>query len=324
VPIEIARVRVVDGSMNYADYTFQPHFATGILGLNGSITGLSGRPDARAIVQLDGAVDRYAPVTIRGQVNYFAPFPFTELAISFHNIELTTFSPYSGKFAGYRIDRGKLSLDMSYHIADRRLDASHHVVIDQLELGDRVESPDALAIPVKLAVALLKDRDGVIDLELPVTGSIDDPTFALGEVLWKVFRNLLVKAVTSPFALLGSLGGAGAGEELQFVDFAPGSAALDPLNAAKLGKLRQALASRPALQLDVPLIQTAADAGVLGDDPEALATLAKARADMVQQALIDDAGIDPGRIFVVSASPETPDPPPAGTSDRVRAPLLLH
>jgi outer membrane protein OmpA-like peptidoglycan-associated protein len=257
-------------------------------------------------------------------VNYLAANSFTDLDMTFQNIELTTFSPYSGKFAGYRIDRGKLSLDMNYHIADRRLEARHHVVISQLELGDRVASPEAVSIPVKLAVALLKDREGVIDLELPVTGSVDDPTFALGDVLWTVFRNLLVKAVTSPFALLGSLAGAGEGGELEFVEFAPGSAVLDPADLEKLGKLGQALAARPALQLDIPLVQTAEDAQVLADRPGELANLAKARADVVQQALIDDAGIDPGRIFVVNTVTETANPPPGGAPDRVRAQLLLH
>ncbi len=332
LPLEIATLRIIDGSMNYADYTLNPHFATGIVGLHGSIRGLSGRADARARVELDGEVDRYAPVSIRGQVNYFAANSYTDLAVTFHNIELTTFSPYSGKFAGYRIDRGKLSLDTSYHIVDRRLDARHHLVIDQLELGERVDSAQAVSLPVKLAVSLLKDRDGVIDLDLPVTGSIDDPSFALGKILWKVFVNLLEKAVAEPFALLGKL--AGGGEQLDFIDFAPGSAELDAANVARLAKLRDALAARPALRLDVPLVATAVDAQALAGPngvpapPEQLAALAETRAEMVQKVLLQGTGVEPERIFLVKTDsvPTAPTAivPSAGAIQRVRASLGLH
>jgi hypothetical protein len=334
LPLEIATLRIIDGSMNYADYTLNPHFATGIVDLRGTIRGLSGRAGARAQVVLDGAVDRYAPVTIRGEVNYFAANSYTDLALSFHNLELTTFSPYSGKFAGYRIDRGKLSLDTHYHIVDRRLDARHHLVIDQLELGDRVESAEAVSLPVKLAVSLLKDRDGVIDLELPVTGSIDDPSFALGTIIWKVFVNLLEKAVAAPFALLGKLAGGGGSDALDFVDFAPGSAELDAANAARLGRLREALAARPNLKLDVPLVATAADAQALAAPsgapapPEQLAALAQARAETVQRALVEGSGVEPERLFVVatdpSQDPAPPTEPPTGAIERVRASLSLH
>ncbi len=251
LPVEIRLVRIADGSMNFTDHTLVPSFSTGILEMNGSIEGLSGRPDARAAVKIDGKVDRYAPVSITGVVNYFAASTLTDLDMNFRNLELTTFSPYAGKFAGYRIDKGKLSITTNYRVENLLLNAKHKIVIDQLQLGERVESPDAVSLPLRLAVALLKDRNGVIDLDLPITGSLDDPQFRLAPIIWKMVKNLLTKAVTAPFALLGSL--FGGGDDLQFVDFAPGSALLDETANGKMASLRKALADRPGLNLDVPL-----------------------------------------------------------------------
>ena len=248
----IGTVRIVDSSTNFADYAVQPNFAIAIQQLGGAITGLSSDPAARARVDLEGRVDRYAPVTVTGEVNYLSAESYTDLTAKFSNIELTTFNPYSGKFAGYSIDKGKLSIEASYRIENRQLEAGHHVVLNQLELGDKVDSPDAMSLPLKLAIALLKDRNGVIDLDLPVSGSLDDPEFRVGPIVWKMVVNLLTKIVTAPFALLGSL--FGGGEELALLDFAPGSAALDEAASGKLETLRKGLVERPGLNLDIPAI----------------------------------------------------------------------
>ncbi len=248
--MRIGRVRIVDGATHFADFTVEPSFAVAAQQLAGTITGLSSDPAARAKVEIEGKVDRYAPVTVTGEVNYLAAESFTDLTARFDNIELSTFNPYSGKFAGYIIDKGKLSVLTQYRVENRRLDAQHRIRIDQLELGGKVDSPDALSLPLKLAIALLKDRNGVIDLDLPVSGSVDDPTFRIGPIIWKMFVNLLGKIVTAPFALIGSL--FGGGEELAFLDFAPGSAELDEATRAKLESLRTGLIERPGLRLDVP------------------------------------------------------------------------
>jgi hypothetical protein len=171
--------------------------------------------------------------------------------MNFRNIELSTFNPYSGKFAGYNISKGKLTTDLHYKVDGRKLDAQHHIIVDQLEFGDKTESKDAVSLPVKLAVALLKDRDGVIDLNLPVTGSLDDPKFKLGPIIWKIFVNILEKAVTAPFALLGSL--FGGGPDLQFVDFQPGAAELDPGATEKAHTMVKALNGRPQLKIEIPI-----------------------------------------------------------------------
>ena len=248
----IGLVRVDKASANFADYSLQPNFATGIQELSGTITGVSTNPESRAVVKLDGKVDAYAPVTIEGEVNYLSADAYTDLKLAFDNMELTTFTPYSGKFAGYRIEKGKLSVRLAYHVEDRKLDAQHKIILDQLQLGERVESKDATSLPVRLAVALLKDRNGVIDLDLPVSGSLDDPKFRLGPLIWKVVVNLVTKIVTAPFALLGSL--FGGGEEVNQLTFGPGGAELQGESRARVDSVAKALRERPSLALEVPMV----------------------------------------------------------------------
>jgi hypothetical protein len=177
MPTRIGSILIQDGTADFADHSIQPNFAAQMQGLNGHVVGLSSDPHSRAEVTLNGSVDRYAPVTVSGQVNLLSATAFTDLAIAFRNMELTTFNPYSGKFAGYSITQGKLTTELHYHVENRKLEAQHHIVLDQLEFGAATESKQAVPLPVKLAAALLKDRNGVIDINLPVTGSLDDPNF---------------------------------------------------------------------------------------------------------------------------------------------------
>jgi hypothetical protein len=251
MPVRIKSVAITGGSALFADNSITPSFATGIVDLEGTVTGLSSQADSRAKVKLVGKVDRYAPVDIIGEVNLLAAAKYSDVALNFRNMELTTFNPYSGKFAGYNISKGKLSTELHYKVQNRQLDAQHHIVVDNLEFGDKTDSKDAAPIPIKLAVALLKDRQGVIDLQLPVGGSLDDPQFRLGPIIWKALLGLLTKIVTAPFAALGSL--FGGGEELAYVDFPAGSAELPMNKIEQLGKLSQALVERPQLRLDVPV-----------------------------------------------------------------------
>jgi hypothetical protein len=251
MPIFIKRMALEAGRADFADLSVMPNFATGIQKLEGTVSGLSSKESSRAKVDIHGSVDAFAPVSITGEVNVLSAALYTDLAMSFRNIELSTFNPYSGKFAGYNISKGKLSTELHYKVVGRKLDAQHHIMVDQLEFGDKTESKDAVSLPVKLAVALLKDRDGVIDLNLPITGSLDDPKFSLGPIIWKVFINILEKAVTAPFALLGSL--FGGGPDLQFVDFQPGAAELDPAAGDKARAIAKALTARPQLKIEIPI-----------------------------------------------------------------------
>jgi len=172
---------------------------------------------------------------------------YTDLKASFRNLEMRNLTPYSGKFAGRKIESGKLSLELEYKVLDRKLKGENQIVIDNLKLGERVESKDATSLPLDLAIALLSDSKGVIDLGLPVQGSLDDPQFSMGGLVWKAITNLLTKIVTAPFrALLG-----GSGEEFEAVLFEPGEARLLPPEREKLAKLATALEKRPQLKLAI-------------------------------------------------------------------------
>jgi uncharacterized protein involved in outer membrane biogenesis len=263
IPVRIRSVVIQEGSVDFSDHSVEPNFSATILGLTGGASGLSSDEASRADVKLSGTVDRYAPVDITGRFNLLSAALFTDVAANFHNMELTTFNPYSGKYAGYSISKGKLTTELHYKVENRKLDAQHHIVLDQLEFGAATDSKDKVPLPVRLAAALLKDRHGIIDINLPVRGSLDDPEFRIRPIVWKAFVGLMDKAVTAPFHLLGSL--FGRGEEIAFVDFSPGSATLAADQKDKLETLAKGLIERPQLRLDIPL-QTLAAA-----DDEALA-----------------------------------------------------
>jgi hypothetical protein len=251
MPMSIKKIVFHAGQAHFADLSVQPNFSTGIQNIEGTVLGLSSKTNSRAAVDVHGAVDAFSPVSISGEVNVLSAALYTDLALSFRNMELSTFNPYSGKFAGYNITKGKLTTELHYKVEGRKLDAQHHITVEQLEFGDKTASKDAVSLPIKLAVALLKDRNGVIDLDFPVAGTLDDPTFRLGPLIWKVFVNILEKAVTAPFALLGSL--FGGGPDLQFIDFQPGHAELDPAGTDKVHAVVKALNGRPQLKIDVPI-----------------------------------------------------------------------
>ncbi|WP_458378676.1 DUF748 domain-containing protein [Pseudomonas chlororaphis] len=249
--IHIGQIAINDGSANFADFSLTPNFATAVQQLNGQIGTIDSRQAKPASVDIKGKVDRYAPVTIKGSVNPFDPMAALDIATSFKRVELTTLTPYSGKFAGYRIRKGRLNLDLHYVITNGQLKAENKVVVEQLELGEKVDSPDAVSLPLKLAVALLKDVDGKISIELPVTGDLNNPQFSVMPIVWQTLRNLIVKAAAAPFKLIGGLVAGGGSEDLGSVSFAPGSSDLNPESEAALVKLSNALKERPALRLEI-------------------------------------------------------------------------
>ncbi len=276
-PTSIGLVRLINGTADYADLWIKPSFSIGIQALNGTVKGLSSDPNSRAQIQLDGKVDRYSPLSISGSANLLSAALFTDITMSFKDLDLPVVNPYSGYFAGYKIDKGKLSVDVHYQIDRRQLNAAQHFVVDQLELGEHVDSPEAMHVPLKLAVALLKDRHGVIDLNLPMNGSLDDPKFRIGPIIWKIFLNLIAKAVTAPFALLGHL--FGGGEHPNIVSFAAGSPELDKPAQEQLSSLAKALEERPGLKLDVPIVAApAVDGPILIEKEQHDSLLARAQA----------------------------------------------
>lgn len=264
MPIDIKKIVIEGGTTNFTDYSVAPTFSIGILTLEGSVSGLSTQPKSRATVDLHGKVDAFAPASITGQVNMLSAVLYTDINLDFRNMDLTTFNPYSGKFAGYNIVKGKLTTQLHYKVDGRKLDATHHIIVDQLEFGEKTDSKDAVSLPLKLAVALLKDRNGVIDLDIPVDGTLDDPQFKVGPIVWKVFVTLITKAVTAPFAMLGRL--FGAGPDLQFVDFKPGVAVLDASAEEKTKTVGKALVERPQLKIEIPIsVVPEIDAPALAD-----------------------------------------------------------
>ena len=249
--IHIGGIVINDGSANFADFSLTPNFATAVQQLNGQIGTIDSRQAKPASVDVKGKVDRYAPVTIKGSVNPFDPMASLDIATSFKRVELTTLTPYSGKFAGYRIRKGRLNLDLHYKITKGQLQAENKVVVEQLQLGEKVDSPDAVSLPLKLAIALLKDVDGKISIELPVSGDLNNPQFSVMPIVWQTLRNLIVKAAAAPFKLIGGLVAGGGSEDLGSVSFAPGSSELSKDAEAALVKLSKALKERPALRLEI-------------------------------------------------------------------------
>jgi hypothetical protein len=247
--VTVAQVILQGGTIQFSDYSIQPDFSAKMQDVEGEISGLSSEEGRQAEVNLKGNLGKQAPLVIAGKLNPFPDKLYVDLKVTFKDMDLVPVTPYSGKYAGYTIRKGKLSVDLHYLIVQRELDSLHRISLDQLTLGDRVDSPEATTLPVKLAIALLKDRKGVIELNLPVTGDLSDPEFRVSGVILKILKNILVKAATSPFALLGAI--AGGGEELSYLEFEYGSAAISPPGEEKLAGLAKVLFERPALKMEI-------------------------------------------------------------------------
>ncbi|WP_335900395.1 DUF748 domain-containing protein [Shewanella algae] len=261
--LDIGSIAIKNGSAYFADNSLTPNFASGIEALEGKISHLSSTPGTKASVDIKGKIDKYAPVTLRGEVNPLLEKPYLDLDLVFKSVELTSVNPYSGTYAGYYIDKGQLSLALNYQLEDNQLKGDNHLVIDQLKLGKPSDSDLATSLPITLAIALLQDRHGVIDLGLQVSGDLDSPSFSFGSIVMTAITNVITKAVTAPFSLLAGL--VGSDEELNLVAFQPGIATLDADAEDKLSKLAKALDDRPKLQLSIE------GSVALREDSEALA-----------------------------------------------------
>ena len=252
VPITIGMVKLTKAAATFRDNSVQPSVQTGIFNLNGTIKGLSSKQLARADVDLSGRVGKGASLKIAGTINPLSDDAFTDLTISLGGMDLTAEGPYSRKYVGYGLSKGKLSLDLKYKISQKLLEAENRVVVDQLTFGEKVDSPDATSLPVMLAVALLKDRQGRIDIDLPIRGDLKDPDFKYGKAVISVLLNLLTKIVASPFTLIGSLiPGGGDAEELQYLEFDPGAVAIAATELKKIEAIAKGLEERPGLRLEV-------------------------------------------------------------------------
>jgi hypothetical protein len=239
-----------NASFHFSDQSIEPNCLFGIQQFGGSVKGLSSRPDSRAVVEVHGKVDEVSSFSVTGGVNLLSTDLVVNVAVACKNVDLTPFTPYMEQFGGYPLQRGKLLVDLSYDIARRNLSASNHVVVAGLTLGPHNNNTNATHLPVKLGVALLKDREGNIKLDIPISGSLDSPSFRVMPIVMKVVVNILEKAATSPFTLLGAMFGGG-GEELDYVAFPPGLADIAAPEQEKIVKLATALYERPALHLEI-------------------------------------------------------------------------
>lgn len=248
-PIRLGRIDIKGGNIAFSDRFIKPNYDVNLTGMAGSLVGLSSDPTTIAKLDLGGKVDDAAPVKVTGELNPFRQDSHLDILATVKDFELTGLSSYSGKYVGYGIAKGKLSAELNYKIEQRKLTATNQIFLDQLAFGEKVDSPDALNLPVTLAVSLLKNARGEIDLHLPISGTLDDPQFSVFGLVVKVIVNLVGKAITAPFALLGSV--LGGGEELSQLEFAPGLSRPGEAQKEKLTTLSKALIDRPSLRLDV-------------------------------------------------------------------------
>jgi hypothetical protein len=249
--VNIDRFNIADSEMDFADESLFIPFGTRIHSLEGVVNGLSNKPGARGELALKGAVDEFGEADAQGTVNLLDPTAFMDIAVKFSNVEMRNLTAYSGTFANRKIESGKLSMNLNYQIENQQLNSTNQVIVDKLKLGERVQSPQGRDLPLELAIAILEDRNGRIDLGLPITGNLNDPQFSYGAVVWKAIGNVLTKIVTAPFRALGALFGGSAGEELGKVEFAAGANTLSPSQRESLKKLGEALTTRPNLALTV-------------------------------------------------------------------------
>jgi len=248
-PIKIGTITVQGGTLDFSDRHLKYPFDTTFFNLGGRVSGLSSEANRAADVDLRGNLENHSPLAITGVINPLRGDLYLDLKIAFTDIELSPFTPYANTYLGYSVDKGKLNLDLAYKIDKKVLTSKNKLFIDQFTFGKQVESDKAIKLPVRLAIALLKDRKGEIHLDLPVVGQTDDPKFSIWGVIGQILENLLVKAATSPFALLGSM--FGGGEDFSSVPFAPGSAQLSKAEEGMLLKLARVLQDRPALNLEI-------------------------------------------------------------------------
>jgi len=248
--IRIDAIIVTNAQISFADRSLSPNVNLHIEQAGGIISNLSSEQLQHGDVDLHAAVDGIGPVAITGTINPFSGTLTNHITVAVKDVDLTPTGPYSAKFAGYRIAEGKLNLDLEYELVGKKLSSKNVITLDQFTFGEQVDSPDATHLPVRLAIAILKDRNGKIILDVPVEGSLDDPKFRVGKVVTRAILNILEKVATSPFALVGAIFGGG-GEELGYQEFAPGDATLTADDIKKLDVLAKALYERPGLQMEI-------------------------------------------------------------------------
>ncbi len=292
-PVSVSRIRVDDGVLTFADFSQQPQFSTRMHDLDGVLTGLSSAPGGRAQLQFNAAIADYGDARISGSMNPFRPAYATNVRMDLRNVDLSQLTPYVVRFAGYRVTAGTLSAELRYRVRESRLVGQNRFVLNKVKLGEKVDSPTAMDLPLKLALSLLEDENGTINIGVPVTGDLQNPQFSFGAVARRAIGTVLRNIVSAPFRALASLFNGG-GEELDVIAFDPGSADLAPPQQQKLDKLAEALTKRPNVKLLVhPAVSVERDAA-------ALRSLAARRQLLARMGVTLAEGEDPGPVDMTS------------------------
>ncbi|KVC48728.1 DUF748 domain-containing protein [Burkholderia diffusa] len=251
VRMHFGQLVLQNGRVTYTDNFIKPNYTANLVAIKGTVGAFGTDSTTSAPVDVAANLAGNGPISIKGSVNPLIDKPALDLTATAHDIELTNLTPYSAKYAGYPITKGKLNVDLHYQLANDQLQANNHIFIDQLTFGDHVENDTATKLPVKLAISLLKNTRGEIDVNLPVSGSLSNPEFSVGGLIWRAVLNLIAKAVTSPFTLLANAFGGSGGEDLGYVEFAPGSYALTDAQQKKLDTVVKMLTEKPSIRLDL-------------------------------------------------------------------------
>lgn len=304
----ISKLSFANGKLFYTDEQIKPKFSANISELNGSISPVTLELNKKINVNLTGRVEAAGKFKAAGYHIMTAKRPSLDLAVSFNNIELTTFTPYAGKFAGYEISKGKLFLDVNYSLKGNLIRGKNNAVLDQFTLGNKIESETATNLPVKLALALLKDRDGKIKINLPVEGDVNSPQFQMSELIWTAIKNVIINIAAAPFDFLKGLMGGDA--NMDSIIFIAGSDVIAPNQEVKIQNLAKFLAERPNLTLEIQGRYQISDIEALKKStrqteipPEQLKAMALSRSQKIQLALAG-AQVEAERIFVMAAAPD--------------------
>lgn len=307
-PLRLDNLVLRNGTMLFMDQTQKPAFTQAIRQFNGRISGIEMPGNKPAAIDLKGEMPPLGKLAIKGSVTPSDALAM-DLALQGSDIDLSGLSPYAGRYAGYRIDKGRLDTQLHYSIQQRQLKAENKILLKEFTWGQSVDSPDATGLPVRLATALLKDVSGNIDIDLPLSGSLDDPQFRVWPLVWQTLGNLITRAAAAPFKLLGSLVGGGGDDDVSQIGFATGSSTLDATASERIGKLAGALKARPGLQLEVRgLNDPEADKAALIKagrkekevTPQLLQRLAHDRANAIITTLTA-AGVANGQVFPLDA-----------------------
>lgn len=249
MPFSVKKITLQNGRVKFTDLLSKPNVEADLAAIGGHVSNIDSKAGSRADVFLKGLWENHAPLEIEGTVNLLSAAQHLELKATVKEIDLTPFSPYSARYLGYNLDQGRLTLELTYRVVENHLSGQNRAFIQSLTLGDKVQSPDAIAIPVSLAISLLKDNQGNIDLDIPVEGDVEDPDFSLGKTILGIIKNTLFKLVSAPFSWIGNL--VGSSEKLNFISFGAGESDILPGESKKLDALAKALALRPGLKLEI-------------------------------------------------------------------------